>query len=229
MSGPTEAHGEGSEPAAAAEPLVSWPRGVALVLALLFLAGVAGYRIGRPDPPGDGSAEVGFLQDMIVHHEQAVAMSYRTVSVATDAEIRSFAKEILVGQQYEIGLMEGWLRRWGHPRDSGEPRAMAWAGMAHPKGAMPGMATVQDLQALDQASGPDLDDRFLRLMIDHHAGGVEMAEAVLARSDDHLIRDLAQKIIKGQGSEISEMQSTRRRLGLPEFEPTASGHISRGG
>lgn len=224
----TGTHDEAAEPTTGAN-LVSWPRGVVLVLALLFLAGVVGYRVGRPDPPGAGSAEVGFLQDMIVHHEQAVAMSYRTVSVATDAEVRSFAKEILVGQQYEIGLMEGWLRRWGHPRDSGEPRAMGWAGMAHPKGAMPGMATVGDLHALDEASGPEVDDRFLRMMIEHHAGGVAMAEAILTRTDDDLIRDLADKIIRGQGSEISEMQATRRRLGLPETPTASSDHRSRGG
>lgn len=140
------------------------------------------------------------------------------MSVATDAEVRSFAKEILVGQQYEIGLMEGWLRRWGHPRDGDRSRAMAWAGMAHPTAAMPGMATVQELDALDRASGPEVDGRFLRLMIGHHAGGVAMAEAVLARSDDHLIRDLAEKIIKGQRSEITEMQATRDRLGLPPVD-----------
>jgi uncharacterized protein (DUF305 family) len=195
---------------------------VVLVAALLFLAAVVGYRIGRPDPPGASSADVGFLQDMIVHHEQAIAMSYRTVSVAADAEVRSVAKEVLVAQQYEIGLMEGWLRRWGHPRDSGRPTAMAWAGMAHPKNAMVGMAGAEDLQALDEATGRYVDDMFLRLMIAHHAGGVAMAEEILERSDDGPVRELAGRIIKAQRSEINEMQATRHRLELPPAElPTS--------
>ena len=201
-----------------ASSFVTGPRLVALVAALLFLAGVAGYRIGRPDPPGAGSAEVGFLQDMIVHHEQAVAMSYRTASVATDQEVRSFAKEILVAQQYEIGLMEGWLRRWGQPRDSGRPTAMEWAGMAHPKNAMVGMASPEELEALDQAVGRDVDDRFLRLMIAHHGGGVAMAEAYLERGVDRAARELAGRIIAAQKSEIDEMQATRRRLQLAQAE-----------
>jgi uncharacterized protein (DUF305 family) len=205
-----------------AGPFLTGPRTVVLVAALLFLAAVVGYRIGRPDPPGAGSADVGFLQDMIVHHEQAIALSYRTVSVAADAEVRSFAKEILVAQQYEIGLMEGWLRRWGHPRDSGGPSAMAWAGMSHPKHAMVGMATPEDLRDLDQATGRDVDDRFLRLMIAHHAGGVAMAEEVLERSDDGPVRELAGRIIKAQRSEIDEMQATRRRLQLAPADLPAS-------
>jgi uncharacterized protein (DUF305 family) len=195
---------------------------VVLAVALLFLAGVVGYRIGQPDPPGARSADVGFLQDMIVHHEQAIAMSYRTTSVATDAEVRSFAKEILVAQQYEIGLMEGWLRRWGHPRDSGRPTAMAWAGTAHPKNAMVGMASAGELQALDRAVGRDVDDRFLRLMIAHHAGGVTMAEEILKRGSDGAVRELAGRIITAQRSEITEMQATRRRLQLPLAELPAS-------
>ena len=196
---------------------------VALVVSLIFLVGVVGYRIGQPDRPAAGSADVGFLQDMIVHHEQAIALSYRTVNEATDLEVRGFAKDILVSQQYEIGLMEAYLARWGHPRDSGEAMGMAWAGTPHPKGAMVGMATVQEQRALERATGPEVDDRFLRLMIAHHHGGVLMGEAVLGRGHDAEVRELAARIVTAQRSEIAEMQATRRRLGLPPAEPPA-GH-----
>jgi uncharacterized protein (DUF305 family) len=190
-------------------------------VSLLFLAGVVGYRIGQPDRPGAGSADVGFLQDMIVHHEQAIALSYRTVNEATDLEVRGFAKDILVSQQYEIGLMEAYLTRWDHPRDSGKTVGMAWAGTPHPKGAMVGMATVQEQAALERATGPEVDDRFLRLMIAHHHGGVLMGEAILRRSQDAEVRELATRIVTAQRSEIAEMQATRRRLGLPRAEEPA--------
>ena len=194
---------------------------VALAVSLLFLAGVVGYRIGQPGRPGAGSADVGFLQDMIVHHEQAIALSYRTVNEATDVEVRGFAKDILVSQQYEIGLMEAYLTRWGHPRDSGKTTGMAWAGTPHPKGAMVGMATVQEQAALERATGPEVDDRFLRLMIAHHHGGVLMGEAILERGNDAEVRELATRIVTAQRSEIAEMQATRRRLGLPRAEEPA--------
>lgn len=194
---------------------------VVLVVSLLFLAGVVGYRIGQPDRPGAGAADVGFLQDMIVHHEQAIALSYRTVNEATDLEVRGFAKDILVSQQYEIGLMEAYLTRWDHPRDSGKTVGMAWAGTPHPKGAMVGMATVQEQAALERATGPEVDDRFLRLMIAHHRGGVLMGEAILGRGQNAEVRELATRIVTAQRSEIAEMQATRRRLGLPPAEEPA--------
>ena len=84
---------------------------------------------------------------------------------------------------------------------------MAWAGMAHPKSAMVGMAGAEDLRALDEAAGRDVDDRFLRLMIAHHAGGITMAEEILERGDDGPVRELAGRIISAQRSEINEMQA----------------------
>lgn len=193
----------------------------ALIAALLFLAGVIGYRVGRPDPPGAQSADVGFLQDMILHHQQAVAMSFPTADAATDDVVRAFAKEIIVSQQREIGLMEAWLGRWGHPRERRGSTAMGWAGMAHPKEAMPGMATTDDVDALYAATGRDVDERFLRLMIAHHAGGVRMAQALLERGQDREVRALAGRIVKTQRTEISEMQFVLRRLGLPPVELAA--------
>ncbi|HLF40195.1 MAG TPA: DUF305 domain-containing protein, partial [Acidimicrobiia bacterium] len=184
-------------------------------VALLFLAGAGGYAVGRDRPPGAGSAEVGFLHDMIVHHEQAVAMAFETVDEAADPEVHSFAKEILMAQQYELGLMEAYLARWGHLRDSGRPTAMEWMGEAHPKDAMPGMASAEAVAALAAATGPALDDRFLHLMIVHHEAGVAMAEAALERVDDGALRRLAERIVQAQESEIVEMGATRRRLGLP--------------
>lgn len=190
-------------------------RVVVLGAALMLLAGVVGYRVGLPDQPGAGSADVGFLHDMIAHHEQAVAMAFFTADVATDNVTRAFAKEILSAQQYEIGLMEAWLGRWGFERDSGRPTAMAWAGQGHPKESMPGMAAKEELDGLYAATGPDVDDRFLRLMIAHHSGAIPMAEAVLERGRDDDVRRLAERIIKNQRNEIQEMQVLRRRLGLP--------------
>jgi uncharacterized protein (DUF305 family) len=194
---------------------------VVLGVALLFLAGAVGYALGHPEEETGGSADVGFLQDMIVHHEQAVEISYGVVTAATDAEVRTYAKDIITAQQYEIGLMDGWLRRWHQPRESDSKIAMRWAGMSHPKASMPGMATAKQLKQLKDASGGEVDDRFLALMIRHHAGGVSMAEAALKRAHDGEVLKLAVLIIRAQKSEIGEMQSTRLRLGLPRAKTSA--------
>lgn len=44
---------------------------------------------------------------------------------------------------------------------------------------MPVMAKPEDLARLQRASPEEVDEQFLRLMILHHQGAVEIAEAVL--------------------------------------------------
>lgn len=55
-------------------------------------------------------------------------------------------------------------------------------------------------------AGEEFDKAFLREMIVHHEGAVEMAELVLEKSDRPELRDLAQAIITAQRREISDMQ-----------------------
>ena len=70
---------------------------VFVVLALLYLAGSVGYLLGSrpPDRPGEGSVDVGFLYDMITHHEQAILMSTAELGTGADDGTKVFAREIL--------------------------------------------------------------------------------------------------------------------------------------
>lgn len=70
--------GEDEVPSRLAAFLPVGPRQcAAMVATLMFLAGSVGYFIGARDTaaPGPNSVDVGFLQDMIAHHEQAIQMS----------------------------------------------------------------------------------------------------------------------------------------------------------
>ena len=48
---------------------------------------------------------------------------------------------------------------------------------------------------------------FLELMIAHHQGAIEMAEAVLDRSTNSTVRTFATGVVKSQDSEIDLMES----------------------
>jgi uncharacterized protein (DUF305 family) len=180
----------------------------------MFLAGAVGYMAGRPDQPGASSADVGFLQDMIIHHEQAVEMSNVLIDSPAAPDVHTYAHDIVLSQQYEIGLMDAYLKRWGHRRGSGEGQVMAWMDMPLPAGRMPGMASAADLEAFEEATGSDKDAWFLRLMKAHHQGGVHMAEAAAERVSDGELRALAVRIADAQRSEIAEMEATRQKLSL---------------
>jgi uncharacterized protein (DUF305 family) len=127
------------------------------------------------------------------------------------------AEEIDFFQSGDIRVMQDALTEWGEP---GSPDvAMDWMGMQVPQDAQPGMATADDLLALERARGHELDDLFSQLLIDHHAGGLHMAQ--FAAENGHLssVRELARAMAAGQEAEIGEINFARSEIGLPEYRP----------
>ena len=190
-------------------------RTVAVAAALCFVTGSFGYLLGRGRPPSAESADVGFLHDMLRHHEQAIDLSAIELANGEIADVQSFARETLLFQSYEIGLLDAQLDEWGYEREEPPATAMGWMGHEVVPDAMPGLATDEQVQAFRDAEGRDADARFLDLMQAHHRGGVEMAEAAvdLVRDDD--LRALARRIASAQRSEIEELDAARERASLP--------------
>jgi uncharacterized protein (DUF305 family) len=181
--------------------------GIFLVL-LLLLAAITGW-IGQT--PDTNSPEAGFARDMSTHHQQAVEMSLLIRNNSDDPEVTTLAYDILNTQATQRGMMSGWLQIWDVPqRQAGPP--MQWM-QPHATSTessnnqpMAGMATPAEMDRLAELSGAAAEELFLELMIEHHIGGVEMAEAVLARSDHPVVTRLAQTMVSGQGVEITYMR-----------------------
>jgi len=179
-----------------------------LILVLILLAGLsagatAALLVTRP--PGNDSAEAGFARDMMVHHAQAVQMAEIVRDRTQSADMRLLASDIALTQQAQIGMMHGWLQLWGLLPSSTEP-AMAW--MGHPMdGPMPGMASPQEIDRLSKIPPDRTDVLFLRLMILHHQAAIPMSEAILKRTDEPYVRQLAQSIEASQRAEIQNMKA----------------------
>lgn len=191
---------------------------IVLAVAVAFLAGSLGYavgsRTGEADVPTADSADVGFLWDMIAHHEQAIELAQIELFDGETRDVLRFAEEILRFQSYEIGLMDQMLEAWGHAREEAPATAMAWMGHPTPVAEMPGMATADEVERLRAAQGRDTDAAFLALLADHHAGGVAMAEAAAAEAADEEVRALASRIARAQRFEIKELVAAAVRAGL---------------
>jgi uncharacterized protein (DUF305 family) len=191
---------------------------VALAVALLLgvLIGVGGalvvHRLGTP---GDGSVEAGFARDMSTHHAQAVEMAILAHEKGNDPEVRQVGADISLTQQAQIGMMQTWLREWNLSPTGTRPR-MAWMpeGAAEVKdGLMPGMATDAERAQLRAATGKDFDALFLRLMINHHIGGIHMAQAAVREARNSDVRWLAQTMVDSQQREITDLRTLQTRLG----------------
>ncbi|MCD1570855.1 DUF305 domain-containing protein [Agromyces mediolanus] len=184
-------------------------------LVAVVLVAVAAFAFGRlstvPEAtPAEGSAEAGFARDMQVHHKQGVELALIVRQVTDDAEVRLLADDIAATQAQQSGQLAGWLNVWDLPQYSAEPQ-MTWMtdGGAHSHTAgepMPGLATPEEIAALRASSGVEAEREFLELMIAHHLGAVEMAEALEERSSHPVALAFARAVIASQQSEIELMQ-----------------------
>ena len=199
-----------------------WARGVilaSLAAALLLLGATGGLLLGdrgeAPVVPGLDSVDVGFAQDMSVHHENAVQMATWARDRSADPAIRQLAYDIESGQTAQIGQMQGWLALWNAPaQPTGGymrwmPDMMAEIGMGHASdglAAMPGMASAADLARLRNSTGPAGDVLFLQLMLRHHEGGSAMMRYAADNAEVPQVRNLAAQMLAAQTAESTVMR-----------------------
>jgi uncharacterized protein (DUF305 family) len=191
----------------------------AAILVVAVLAGFAvGWAVRAPDPVADpqpGVVDIGFCQDMAVHHAQALLMAQQALTFSTSPMVRAVATQILVGQSQERGTLTGWLTLWQAPQlPSGPP--MTWmrrmgphddhgAAMPGMAGGMPGMATQAELDQLGNARGPEFDTLFVTLMTRHHLGGIQMAAEARDQATLPEVRALAGTMVIAQTEENAVM------------------------
>jgi uncharacterized protein (DUF305 family) len=177
---------------------------LAIVVALAACSGGA---------DGASPVDVGFLQDMADHHEQAVRMALLITGKYDVSPItRSFAVDVIASQRYELGLIDAYLEDADEARGRPDRDVMAWMDMATSLATMPGMATQAQLDALAAATGADADRQFFDLMVEHHRGGLHMAEYERDNGDDDGVVALAKRILFAQNKEIREMELATAQL-----------------
>lgn len=204
-------------------PFVAVRNGLLAVIGILALlaAAITGHAVAPTAAPAETSADAGFARDMTAHHAQAVQMAEIIRTRTGSAAIRTIATDVSLTQTAQMGIMQGWLSAWGLPYGSTAPR-MAWmsddqdhmAGMTtHApalvpgSAAMPGMAEPADIRRLQTLPVTDADRLFLQLMIAHHRGGIEMAEAGEELASRSEVQQLASRIVSSQRAEINQMQT----------------------
>ncbi|MFM7095753.1 MAG: DUF305 domain-containing protein [Actinomycetota bacterium] len=189
---------------------------VLMVVAAAVLAAAVGFVFGESRGKGaKNGSDIGFLQDMRIHHEQAVNMGliYLDVSAPGMGEgsvsrgtLRLIAREIIVNQSNESGRMVQLLRQFDAAETNETDQVMGWMGEPTPLAQMPGYATDDEMQSLQQSRGADADRMFAQLMIAHHKGGVHMAEHAGMHGSNDEVRAMANSMVKAQTGEIAEME-----------------------
>ncbi|WP_405828636.1 DUF305 domain-containing protein [Streptomyces sp. NBC_00105] len=153
----------------------------------------------KPDD-SPNAADHAYVQRMIEHHRQALAMSALAPERAAADGVKRLADRISAAQQPEIGAMEKWLTLHPAPPE-------ASGGHDHDHAAMPGMATEQQLEELAGARGADFDRLFLKLMTAHHEGALKMAGEALAAGNNVAVEEMATEVVATQSAEIHRMRA----------------------
>ena len=193
---------------------------LSLPLFLIFTVSLsADPLIIQPGLPGTASKEInseeainiantGFTKDdtvfmnhMIVHHEQALTLSRLAPNRTNTQEILDLAGRIDVSQEDEISFMQGWL-------EERNIEVHAHMSMHHMK--MMGMASDQDIAKLSNSKGMEFDELFLRLMIAHHEGALDMVKELKRQPGsayDPLMFEFVSDLSNDQGVEIERMNT----------------------
>jgi uncharacterized protein (DUF305 family) len=202
---------------------------LAAALLAVLLVGAAGGMLITTARDGDESAlpsaesvDVGFAQDMRVHHMQAVSMAGIERDRTSDTILQGLSFDIELTQLAQASEMSGWLTVWVQPSlpdpGAGHMKWMSENGThQHSDGnggkttgevqRMPGMATAEEINKLRKLSGAALDTYFLQLMLRHHEGGLEMAQYAAEHAAKGYVRNLATKIVESQQNESAMMKT----------------------
>ena len=183
-------------------------------------------QIVQPGAPGEGSrtlsaeearnlarndisaADISFMRNMIVHHQQAVEMSALVADRTNNETIISVSERIDASQEDEITFMREWLA------DRGQTSTMGAMGHAEHSG-MAGMASAEDMARLAASRGVNFDRLFLTLMTRHHQGAIEMVRDLMrigGTAADPAFYEFTNEIVNDQTAEITRMVAALTEL-----------------
>lgn len=158
------------------------------------LLSASGCSSGKPHPvTTPNAADKAFLQDMIPHHQQAIAAAQVAITHGHDARVTAFGSRIVSEQSPELAKLK---------------QAGADLHLDLTAGAMQAMhvITPPELTALSALTGAAFDRRFLQLSITSEQGAAAMARTELSGGRDPAALALAKAISGAPTSEIPKLQ-----------------------
>lgn len=193
---------------------------IGLVIAIFFTTTISPYRNGGFGMMGwrnnsgsnqglTGNTQVAnnidkhFIEQMIPHHDGAVAMAKLALEKSKRTEIKTLATAIIEGQTKEIQDMGVWYKDWFGKDVPQVSTGMMGGGMMSSSGMH--MGGQEDMTVLENAK--DFDKAFLEAMIPHHQLALMMVRMLEAGSNRPEMLQLAKNITTSQSKEIQQMQA----------------------
>jgi len=168
----------------------------------------------RATLPPRSPKDAEFMQDMIMHHAQAVEMTALIESHTENKDLHMLGARISQSQSDEIKFMKRWLEIRGEPIAPPMPEMpsmdMPSMDMSSHHIQMPGMLNPKQMDGLRKAKGAEFDQLFLSGMIQHHKGALIMVKDLFdtpGAGQDAELFNFATDVDGGQRAEIKIMQT----------------------
>lgn len=153
-----------------------------------------------------------WIRKMIEHHRGAVDMSNIVLGQTQDERVRRMAQMTVDKQTKEIEELERMVRQGTTPSQEAASLYLPVETEMHNR--------------MMAASGAAVDETWMRKMIEHHRGGIEMSDIVLAQGPTAEVRAKAQKTRSDQQSEVGDLEKMLRGED-PSPEPAATPAASK--
>jgi uncharacterized protein (DUF305 family) len=162
----------------------------------------ASVTVLQPGRPGEGAATV----------DPEEVRTEREWNHADVERVKALARRIQGAQGPEIMTMAAWLdvRNIDVPKAAEDPSSYDHG--AHGHTGMAGMLTESQMAELEAANGTRFDRLFLKGMISHHRGAVEMAQTTATEGVDLQVAEMAADVAVGQAAEIQRMRDLLSEL-----------------
>ncbi len=152
-----------------------------------------------------GNADADFVRGMIPHHQGAVDMAEIALKFGKDEAVRKLAADIVAAQRTEIAQMQAWLAK-----NASMPAS------SNAKTVIEAYEEINEQMHADMNTPltGDADADFMRGMIPHHEGAIEMAKVLLRYGADAELRKLGEAVARSQTDEVVMMIGWLRGKGL---------------
>ena len=165
----------------------------AVILVAAVVIGASGiYDLGGPNSQEFNRNDVMFMNMMIVHYEQAIEMAELSENKTENENILELSQNISKAQTRENEQMKAWMNELG--MSYGNHHRMA------------GMATREQMQQLRNSNGSEFNELFAQLMIEHHEGGIAMAQNFRDAGQHEELMEMQKGMIDAQQREIELMR-----------------------
>ncbi|HEY4386213.1 MAG TPA: DUF305 domain-containing protein [Ktedonobacteraceae bacterium] len=139
-----------------------------------------------------------FVEMMVPHHRGAIDMAQAELRYGHNEKLRSMAQEIIVTQQEDIATMQFALVTL--PTSTSQFTKDEGPFLALNNAAMTKMMAGMMIRPFH-----NVDKDFVEMMVPHHQGAIDMAQAELSYGHSEPLRGIAQEIIATQQQQIVAM------------------------